>query len=103
MKCKNCKNLNSQIDWINGIKYPWCYVINDCPDIEFERECNKYDGKTNADRIRRMTDEELAEFLAYGISWREICKVCGVDCDDEGNCKSGVLKWLQRENNCFKE
>lgn len=41
----------------------WCPNINDCPDIEIDRECDKYKGITNADRIRNMTNEELAEWL----------------------------------------
>ena len=53
-------------------------------------------SETNADRIRRMSDEELAEFLAEPCS-------CDVDpgCDgyrECGNdlCLKYLLKWLQQ-------
>lgn len=50
---------------------------------------------TNADRIRAMTDEELAELLRD-----EQCNACdwqGNDCGDEAQCKADVLKWLKQE------
>lgn len=43
---------------------------------------------TNADRIRSMTDEELAKHLA--CQWKE-CKNMDVDCD---KC---LLDWLKEE------
>lgn len=56
---------------------------------------------TNADRIRSMTDEELAEFL-YNV-WKEqdtfskeVCERCGdTDIGCQPNC---WLDWLRREN-----
>lgn len=54
-KCKNCRNLRR-----NPI---WCAEANDCPYIDLERECESYKRMTQADRIRSMSDEELAEFL----------------------------------------
>ena len=50
---------------------------------------------TNADRIRAMSDEELAEVITD--DWCEI--VCsGTDylCRD-GTCEQHVLKWLKQE------
>ena len=58
---------------------------------------------TNADRIRSMTDEELAEFL-YGIATSHECNICemkqGWDCGkrDDENCTDGVRKWLQSDS-----
>ena len=53
---------------------------------------------TNADRIRSMTDEELAEFFE---KLEVVCDMCAfkVGCCNivSGNCKSGLLKWLQSE------
>lgn len=54
--------------------------------------------RTNADRIRNMSDEELAEFLAYNAS----CEECYVKKDDsccypDGTCKQKHLEWLQSE------
>lgn len=41
----------------------WCGNIADSPDLDIERDCDHYSPMTNADRIRSMTDEELADFL----------------------------------------
>ena len=54
--------------------------------------------RTNADRIRNMSDEELAEFLAYNA----YCEECYVEKDDSccypgGTCKKKHLEWLQSE------
>ena len=46
---------------------------------------------TNADRIRSMTDEELAEFLADASA--DYCHV-GL-CEDGETCRICCLKWLQ--------
>ena len=53
---------------------------------------------TNVERIRNMTDDELAEFLAYNAS----CEECDVKKDDsccytDGTCKQKHLEWLQSE------
>lgn len=53
---------------------------------------------TNADKIRGMTDEELAEFFE---KLEVVCDMCAfkVGCCNiaPDNCKSGLLKWLQSE------
>ena len=54
---------------------------------------------TNADRIRNMSDEELAEFLAYNA----YCEECYVKKDDsccypDGTCKQKHLEWLKSES-----
>ena len=62
MKCKNCKELchiSNEYDEV----ITWCHKINDCPDIEAERVCDKYVIMTNADRIRNMSDDTLAIFI----------------------------------------
>ena len=55
--------------------------------------------ETNADRIRNMSDDELAEFLAYNA----YCEGCYVKEDDyccypDGTCKQKHLEWLQSES-----
>lgn len=62
--------------------------------------------QTNADRIRNMTDEELAELISSG-KWACICPMCEfygtTDCafdedygtEDKKICAKGVMKWLQ--------
>lgn len=51
--------------------------------------------KTNGDRIRAMTDEELANFVATYIP----CDFCWLrdDCSSDGNvtCYDNFLDWLR--------
>ena len=54
---------------------------------------------TNAERIRNMSDDELAEFLAYNA----YCEECYVKKDDsccypDGTCKQKHLEWLKSES-----
>jgi len=58
---------------------------------------------TNADKIRSMTDKELAEFL-YGLEDYAHCEFCA----DDGKCRNsdtivqdclgGLEKWLKQEH-----
>ena len=59
VKCKTCKHTNWCKDE-GGRRYNWCPIIDDCPDPEASRDCDKHETMTNADRIRAMSDEELA-------------------------------------------
>lgn len=54
--------------------------------------------QTNADRIRSMSDEELAEWLAYPVCAYAGCeKNCPAIQGNEGmNCNANVLEWLQQ-------
>ncbi|MFR3159994.1 MAG: hypothetical protein ACLTOK_17330 [Anaerobutyricum soehngenii] len=61
VKCNNCKNLETKDNGFDA--YSWCEKINDCPHEDIERDCEHYVPMINADRIRSMTDEELADFL----------------------------------------
>lgn len=60
----------------------------------FNALTNTGNALTNADRIRSMTDEELAEFfrpsICYQISLGMKSKACN------GWCKECVLEWLQQ-------
>lgn len=58
----------------------------------------KQNHATNADRIRAMRDEELAEFIAYSTS----CETCvvrkgGSDECHNTNCSTAWLDWLKEE------
>ena len=61
-KCKNCKHLCTMQNYTKE-SYKWCSLIDDCPQEDIERNCENYAPMTNADRIRSMTDDELADFL----------------------------------------
>ena len=68
--CKKCNNL------VNG----WCEKVIDSPDQYMQRDCQHFREKTNADIIRSMDDDELAEFL--------------IDLADDGNLR--IREWLQQ-------
>ena len=82
----------------------------DC--IATENDFGQYVGritavkiKTNADRIRSMTDEELAEMLFRYMTCRFCpCNPCvtSENIDEEGNiklkgCENVLLEWLKKE------
>ena len=52
---------------------------------------------TNADKIRAMTDAELANFIAVYME----CEVCpasvGSSCGDSNSCRRLLLCWLKQE------
>lgn len=84
--CKKCNNL------VNG----WCEKVIDSPDPDMQRDCQHFCEKTNADRIRNMTDEELA-------LW--ICGVYDIE-EENGKFINGIIipgyaphdieEWLQQ-------
>jgi hypothetical protein len=94
-KCKNCDNLGYLFDGDRVGERVWCGNIADSPVLDMERDCEYYVPQTNADRIRSMTDEELAEVL-FGCCIEHM----GVEeCSHpEEACKSCVLDWLKEES-----
>ena len=51
--------------------------------------------KTNADRIRAMSDEKLCKFLGEC----KFCNICEEGCDSctyNGDCDKRLLDWLQQ-------
>ena len=76
IKCRNCFFYRNE----------WCEKIVDSPDPEEARDCNYFREMTNADRIRSISDEELADFLnQWGTSTRAWQKN-----------KGETLYWLQQ-------
>lgn len=81
-----------------GLSYYRHYVkiINRLAELE-DRFCNE--PQTRADRIRAMTDEELAEFIndtEYGFNDRPgMCDVCAQHRIQ--NCYQCWLDWLRQE------
>ena len=86
--CKKCNNL------VND----WCEKVIDSPDTDMQRDCRYFCEKTNADRIRAMSDEELAAWIA-GMS--TICECCAElnECGSPrgfNKCSHGVEDWLKQ-------
>ena len=78
------------------------YLISNGVTVQ---ECKLGAKKTNADRIRSMSDEELAEFLThinptnckdctFSHGWR--CQPDRDDYSDFEKCKEGRRRWLQQ-------
>ena len=62
--CKKCNNL------VND----WCEKVIDSPDPDMQRDCQYFCEKTNAQKIRAMSDEELADMLwKTGRNYRAVC------------------------------
>ena len=59
---------------------------------------------TNADRVRNMTDEELADFI-LGLNEHCLAGIGECNCSDVATipcnktCKRKTRKWLQSESN----
>ena len=81
--CKKCNNL------VND----WCEKVIDSPDPDMQRDCQHFREKTNADHIRSMSDEEMAETFIKGN-----CIGCPIlyECDPYGDCKPQILNWLKQ-------
>ena len=85
--CKKCNNL------VND----WCEKVIDSPDPDIQRDCQHFCEKTNADRIRSMSDYELAQMLAVGKGAFD-CFKCRKFIDGECSmkCYEQCLEWLQQ-------
>ena len=86
-----------------------CKYEKESPDSKYCLGCkqnaiDKYTPMTNADAIRNMSDEELAEFLLkVNSAYAEPCMLSGGDCKwedyptrDKG-CKDCFLEYLRKE------
>ena len=87
-KCKDCKNSCYLLDEYDK-PYFWCNVFEDNFNEERKCLCIAYRPKTNADRIRSMTDEQLAKHFSDLIKDAQEYEYC----EDV----SDWLKWLQQE------
>ena len=82
--CKKCNNL------VND----WCEKVIDSPDQDIQRDCRHFREKTNADRIRSMSDEELAEMLwKTGRNYRSVCADPVVDYNEH---RDHLIAWLKQ-------
>lgn len=53
---------------------------------------------TNGDKIRAMTDEELAAWITDG---HDLCDLCQFGtCIPDYECEKGVFEWLKQEVRC---
>lgn len=96
MTCLNCKHNKILRMQDNSKERHWCIVQENRKSINYAKECEFYVPKTNADKIRSMTDEELAEFFFEPNQEFCIkCKYLGSDCDGL-YCNESMLEWLKQ-------
>lgn len=104
MKCRKCGSGNMGV--IPNKKNPsatdlYCLDCGAWQKFATKDEIRLYQCKkgpiTNADRIRAMSDEELASFMMYPV-----CKYTGCkgDCTEKNigvaGCCKNILNWLQQ-------
>lgn len=88
MKCDECNNANICLDHIELPSLGGC--TSGMPDRKVI---------TNADRIRNMSDEELAEsnLCPHMVNWKKGNYGTCVHPNDKDACKKCMLDWLQSE------
>lgn len=92
VQCKKCRYLLKDKEGYN-----WCPNKTDDPDIDLIRDCEWYAVKTNADRIRSMTNEELANMWYSYVD----CGACPMhrECNIlPKDCLRLALEWLKSES-----
>lgn len=93
------KDLKYYLDLATKEKAHTCNCQHNSNSRDNEPCCRCDSRQTNADRIRSMSDEELAEFMSENTSYY----YCGVRCKDrpksptESSCNFRWLDWLQSE------
>lgn len=89
--CKNCKH---------EIESAYEFPCADCVFNGGDEDMSEQKIITNADRIRSMTDEELAEFLSKNTN----CDCCNIQCPNKFGCSAGGScsgrweEWLQKDS-----
>lgn len=80
-KCRKCRHVDS---WE---KCEECY-----------EGCN-FEGNTNGNKIRAMSDEEKADFFAKFTTICEMCIHINENCMtmSDDRCREGILQWLKSE------
>ena len=95
--CKTCKRTDVKC-------CPTCGRGNDC-DVYHKcgEDCIGFKPMTQGDKIRSMTDEELAELLDGALEIID-CSICDEPQNEfgscMGDCKNEYLKWLKSEVGC---
>lgn len=93
------KDLKYYLDLATKEKTHDCNCQHNSNSRDSEPCCRCNSRHTNADRIRNMSDEELAELLFN----KSRCDNCFANCNDKDNCPSlsscysRHLEWLQSE------
>ena len=82
--CKKCNNL------VND----WCEKVIDSPDPDMQRYCHHFREKTNSDKIRSMTDDELNE-LFHEIYNAGVDDAVAYEWGQRTNSFEWTMEWLK--------
>jgi hypothetical protein len=102
MDCSYCRLRHTCDKYAEALRTP-TYITGCCTAFTFDtsRSDDAFAYRvrqpmTNGDRIRAMSDEELADFLG----WRSLCGHIQIDhyevCETRGVCGGCVLNWLKQ-------
>lgn len=82
-----------------SIGYSSCDLKSVLSDIDTYFEIVESDNQTNAEKIRSMSDEELAEstLCPHMVNWKKGNYDMCVHPNDKDACKKCMLDWLQSE------
>ena len=83
--CKKCNNL------VND----WCEKVIDSPDQDMQRDCQYFCEKTNAQKIRSMSDDELHE-LFHEIYNAGVDHAVEYEWGHRTNSFEWTMEWLQQ-------
>ena len=83
--CKKCNNL------VND----WCEKVIDSPDPDMQRDCQHFCEKTNAQKIRSMSDDELNE-LFHDIYNAGVDDAVEYEWGHRTNSFEWTMEWLQK-------
>ena len=83
--CKKCNNL------VND----WCEKVIDSPDPDMQRDCQHFCEKTNAQKIRSMSDDELNE-LFHDIYNAGAEDAVAYEWGQRKNSFEWTMEWLQK-------
>jgi hypothetical protein len=107
--CADCIHESACRIWTDG-RFISDAAATQCPNHETVKESGAYlcgvlderkRKQTNADRIRAMSDEELAKFLADEIPHGDCCG-CDLECATfegdkfENSCRNAYYRWLKQ-------
>ena len=90
--CKKCNNL------VND----WCEKVIDSPDPDMQRDCQHFCEKTNAQKIRSMSDDELND-LFYEIYNAGVEDASSYEWGQRKNSFEWTMDWLQMPTETQKE
>ena len=84
-----------------GARIPFCKLQKGFNPLQSCEGCNQYHNKykrTQADRIRCMSDEKLARFIVRKSQCPDgYTSVFGPHCVEENGCEECWLEWLKKE------